>query len=45
MEGTGVISFKNKVPFEVNVKVAKKILFKWALGWVTVYFTEKGNLI
>jgi len=46
MKGIGVTYFKNRVPFEVNNKVARKILNKMDVRMShCMYFTENGNLI
>lgn len=46
MEGTGVIYFLNGVPFDVNIKVARKTLNKIGISMGHyVYFTEERNLI
>lgn len=45
MEGAGVIYFKNEVLFEVNIKVARKILNKTGNHEGSLYFTKQGKLI
>ena len=46
MKGIGVTYFKNRVPFEVNNKVGRKILNKMDMRMShCMYFTENGNLI